>query len=181
VLTELTQPTLPWRTLLARFLATFAREDFSFTRPGRRSSQESGAAILPGVASRAVELVVALDTSGSIDPRDLAEFTTELDALKGQIRARVTLTACDAQIAAAAPWHFEAWERFLVPEELAGGGSTRFTPVFEWVEHERITPDALIYFTDAQGEFPAIAPPYPVLWLVKGNAPVPWGERVQLN
>ena len=42
-------------------------------------------------------------------------------------------------------------------------------------------PDALLYFTDALGEFPSQAPGYPVLWLVKGNAPVPWGERVQLN
>ena len=30
-------------------------------------------------------------------------------------------------------------------------------------------------------QFPEFAPGYPVLWLVKGNSPVPWGERVQLN
>ena len=34
--------------------------------------------------------------------------------------------------------------------------------------------------TDAQGEFPERAPEYPVLWVVKGNGTVPWGERVQL-
>ena len=34
---------------------------------------------------------------------------------------------------------------------------------------------------DADGEFPASAPHYPVLWLVKGKAPVPWGRRIQLN
>ncbi|MEO7404831.1 MAG: VWA-like domain-containing protein, partial [Burkholderiales bacterium] len=59
--------------------------------------------------------------------------------------------------------------------------STRFTPVFEWIEAEGRRPDALVYFTDAQGEFPATEPPYPVLWLVQGNGPVPFGERVQLN
>jgi hypothetical protein len=31
------------------------------------------------------------------------------------------------------------------------------------------------------GEFPAAAPGYPVLWLVKGNGKVPWGERHQLD
>ena len=31
------------------------------------------------------------------------------------------------------------------------------------------------------GEFPEHAPQYPVLWLVQGRAPVPFGERVQLN
>jgi len=34
---------------------------------------------------------------------------------------------------------------------------------------------------DARGEFPKREPGYPVLWLVKGRKPVPWGMRVQLN
>jgi predicted metal-dependent peptidase len=44
-----------------------------------------------------------------------------------------------------------------------------------------IRPDSLVYFTDADGEFPAIDPSYPVIWLVKGREKVPWGQRVQLN
>ena len=150
---------------------------FTFARPNRRE----GDAILPGVASHRIELTIAIDTSGSISPADLQTFTTELDALKGQIRASVTLLACDAELAEGSPWCFEPWESFVLPAELGGGGSTRFTPVFEWIEAEGRRPDALVYFTDAQGEFPANEPPYPVLWLVQGNGPVPWGERVQLN
>ena len=54
-------------------------------------------------------------------------------------------------------------------------------PVFDWVEQNGGHPDALVYFTDAEGEFPKVAPNYPVLWLIKGKAPVPWGRRIQLN
>jgi predicted metal-dependent peptidase len=39
----------------------------------------------------------------------------------------------------------------------------------------------MIYLTDAEGEFPPAQPAYPVLWVVKGRAAVPWGERIQLN
>jgi len=53
--------------------------------------------------------------------------------------------------------------------------------VFEWVESEPVRPHALLYFTDAKGEFPERALDYPVMWLVTGNAPVLFGERVQLN
>jgi len=42
-------------------------------------------------------------------------------------------------------------------------------------------PDLLLYFTDAEGEFPEQQPQYPVVWLVKGKEPVPWGQRIQLN
>ncbi len=176
-LDRLIQPRLPWRALLARYLMTIAREDYSFGRPSRRE----GEALLPVLHSGQVELVLALDTSGSINHQDFREFVAEIDALKGQIRARVTLLACDAELARDAPWTFESWQPIEIPADLTGGGGTRFTPVFEWLDAQGMRPDALLYFTDAQGEFPPRAPEYPVLWLVKGNAPVPWGERVQLN
>ena len=51
----------------------------------------------------------------------------------------------------------------------------------DWIERQGMSPDMLLYFTDAEGEFPAIEPSYPVIWLVKGKAPVPWGQRIQLN
>ena len=58
---------------------------------------------------------------------------------------------------------------------------TDFRPVFDWVARQDHRPELLIYFTDAEGEFPAAEPDYPVLWLVKGRTPVPWGQRIQLN
>jgi predicted metal-dependent peptidase len=177
VLDDLVQPRLPWRALLARFIASLARDDYSFQRPSRRD----GAAILPGLASGGVNLVLALDTSGSISPQDFAEFVAEVDALKGHVHARVTLLGCDMALAPGAPWRFEPWEHLRIPSGLKGGGGTRFTPVFDWLAGEPVRPDALLYFTDALGEFPPLPPAYPVVWLVKGNAPVPWGERVQLN
>jgi predicted metal-dependent peptidase len=174
---RLVQPRLPWRALLARFLMAAARDDYSFQRPGRRG----GEALLPGLRSTVVDLALALDTSGSVSHGDFRAFVAEIDALKGQIHARVTLLACDAALAPGSPWRFESWEPIALPADLAGGGGTRFTPVFEWIAAHGARPDALAYFTDAQGEFPDEAPGYPVLWLVKGNSPVPWGERVQLN
>lgn len=177
VLGDLAEPRLPWPALLERFVRSVARDDYAFARPARRE----GEAILPGPSSSEIELVLALDTSGSIALDDFRRFVEEMDALKGQVRARVTLLACDMRIAPGAPWRFEPWERIELPAALAGGGGTRFTPVFEWIEAGGLRPDALVYFTDALGEFPDAAPPYPVLWLVQGNAPVPFGERIPLN
>jgi predicted metal-dependent peptidase len=174
---HLIQPQLPWRALLARYLVSAARDDYSYQPNSRRD----GPALLPRLASREARVVAVLDTSGSISRGEMQEFASEIDALKGQIRAQVTLHACDEALAPDGPWRFAAWEGIALPDSLTGGGGTRFTPVFEWVEREVLRPDVLLYFTDAQGEFPAAAPRYPVIWLVKGRAPVPWGERVQLN
>ena len=173
----LLQPQLPWRQLLARFMSASARDDFSYSRPSRRE----GDYIRPALRSHQLELVVALDTSGSIKDEEIRAFIAEIDALKGLVRARVTLLACDACLCPDSPWIFEPWEEFRCPEELKGGGGTDFRPVFDWVARAGLAPDLLVYFTDAQGEFPPQEPPFPVVWLVKGQARVPWGERIQLN
>jgi predicted metal-dependent peptidase len=174
---HLLQPQLPWRMLLARYMTPMARDDFSFMRPSRRE----GDAIMPSLKSSQIEIAIAIDTSGSIRTNEMEEFLSEVSALKGQMRARVTLLACDSALAEGAPWVFEPWEEFSCPADIHGGGGTDFRPVFEWLEHQGRDPELLVYFTDAQGRFPQSEPNFPVIWLVKGKDPVPWGQRVQLN
>ena len=174
---HLLQPQLPWRSLLARYLSALARDDYSYARPSRRE----GDFILPRLRSDQLDLVIGLDTSGSIRDAEIEEFIAEIDALKGQLRARVTLLPCDAALSPGAPFEFEPWERFHRPEQLHGQGGTSFLPVFDWLAARDHQPDLLLYFTDAQGAFPPAAPAFPVLWLVKGRSQVPWGERLQLN
>ncbi len=174
---HLLQPRLPWRALLAHYMSAAARDDYSYLRPSRRE----GNYILPSLRSHQLEVAVAIDTSGSISAEELDEFCAEVDLLKGQIRARLTLLPCDARLAEGAPWRFEPWEQFRRPETLKGGGGTSFLPVFQWLDRADQPVDLLVYFTDARGEFPPLPPPYPVIWLVKGRAPVPWGQRIQLN
>lgn len=174
---HLLQPQLPWRMLLAHYMTRAARNDYSFAHPSRRE----GTAILPGLRSQHIELVVALDTSGSISDEEMREFVSEVNAIKGQVGARITLHACDERLAPQGPWTFEPWEEIELPGHWHGGGGTKFSPVFEWAEGQDRRPDLLLYFTDGKGEFPKREPSYPVLWLVKGREKVPWGQRIQLN
>jgi predicted metal-dependent peptidase len=170
-----------WRALLAQYLAQAARDDYTWLRPSRRTQGKSGEVIWPSLRSHSGEIHVAIDVSGSVGEQDLAEFLGELNALKGTLPVRITLFACDSDLAEGAPWIFEPWDELRLPRQFAGGGGTSFAPVFEWIARQDRHPDALVYFTDAEGEFPEEAPAYPVLWLVKGKAPVPWGRRIPLN
>jgi predicted metal-dependent peptidase len=175
---HLLQPQLPWRMLLARYVTATAREDYSYSRP---STRRGNPAIYPRLRSHKVDVVAAIDISGSIATSELKEFLSEINQIKAQIRAKVTLLACDAIIDADGPWIYEPWEEFELPKSFSGGGGTDFKPVFKWVENNEVNPDLLIYFSDAEGDFPEIEPPYPVIWLIKGKEKVPWGQRIQLN
>ena len=172
------QAGLPWRMVLARHLSRTARDDYDFRRP---SSRRGDPVLFPTLRSTQINLVVAIDVSGSIRDKELDHYFAEINALKGQLRARVTVLACDAELVAGFPLIFDVWENLEFEEKVAGGGNTNFCPVFRYVAELDITPDAVLYFTDAMGIFPEIPPNCEVLWLVKGKAKVPWGERIQYN
>jgi predicted metal-dependent peptidase len=166
-----------WRALLAQYLSETARDDYTWQRPSRRE----GEVIWPSLRSHSGNIHVAIDVSGSVTSADLANFLGELNALKATLPIRMTLFACDSELAAGAPWEFEPWDALRLPQQFSGGGGTSFIPVFDWIARTDRQPDSLIYFTDAEGEFPVMPPDYPVLWLVKGRSAVPWGRRIQLN
>jgi predicted metal-dependent peptidase len=170
------QPHLSWQELLASYLQHFARDDFSFTRPKKR-----GVAILPTLKSHNIEIVVAIDTSGSISQEEVDEFCSEISAIKANMRAKITLLACDDNLDNNCPWEYQEWDEIQFPANLGGGGGTNFTPVFEFVDNLDATPNIVVYFTDGKGVFPKTPPNYPVLWLIKGSEKIPWGQRVQLQ
>jgi predicted metal-dependent peptidase len=169
------QPQVNWQELLANYLNNLARDDFSYLRPKRR-----GNAIMPTLKSSSIDLVVAIDTSGSISQQEVDEFVVEVNAIKSNLRASVSLVACDDKLSANSPMVFNAWDEMVFPATLDGGGGTNFKPVFEFVESLDTQVAALVYFTDANGTFPEVEPNYPVLWLIKGSTPIPWGHRCQL-
>lgn len=173
---EQRESVLPWQALLARYLSATARDDYSYQRP---SSRRGDPAIYPSLKSSQINIAIALDVSGSVSDKELSLCVAEMNALKGQLRARVTLLACDAKLIEGFPMIFEPWEMVELPKEIAGGGSTDFKPVFDCISKQDQQPDAMVYFTDALGSFPMYEPNYPVLWLIKGKGLVPWGQRVQ--
>ena len=175
---RLLRSTVPWRTVLARFMSGSCRQDYNITRPSQR---REGDAILPSLHSRQTKILIALDTSGSIEDEELTEFVAEINAIKSLVNAKITLLACDAELDSNGPWVFEPWEQLVLPETLKGGGGTDFTPVFDWIAANYLQLDLVVYFTDARGRFPQIQPATETLWLVKGGASVPWGQRIQLN
>jgi predicted metal-dependent peptidase len=174
----LLQPRLPWRMLLQRYMTMTARDDYSYSRP---SSRRGNPAVFPRLRSSETSVVVVIDTSGSISEEEIGEFISEINAIKSHVRARITLLTCDSELNHGCPWYFDPWDDFSRDIAILGGGGTNFRPPFEWIEKQDRAPDLLVYFTDAMGIFPRAEPMYPVLWLVKGQATVPFGQRVQLN
>jgi predicted metal-dependent peptidase len=167
------EPRVDWRRILLRFILQTARFDYSYARCNRRYASQG--LYVPGLKCERIEdLVVALDTSASISDDQLSGFLGEVGFIASQAGASWKLVTCDSAIQDI----FDGSDVDPARIRLRGRGGTSFRPVFEWIERHRLRPAALVYLTDAEGEFPGRAPGYPVLWALTGPHPVPFGESL---
>lgn len=121
-------------------------------------------------------IIVAVDTSGSISQSMMDRFMSEVGGILDDVKPReLILVQCDAAVH---EW-VECDDSQDLNRKLLGGGGTSFIPVFERIEAEGLTPDALVYFTDGYGSFPA-SPPFPVIWadITNNEKLYPWGDIV---
>lgn len=176
---EIIEPEVQWQDLIRAF---FARKvgagSYDWRKPDRRliqrdiyAPQRSG--------SGCGDVVVAVDTSGSIAQRELDVFFAEMRGILEDVRPnRVHLVWCDAKV-----HHVDEVDQASDLKGLKpyGGGGTDFRPVFTWVEDNNIRPDALVYLTDGLGYFPDQAPSYPLIWgSIYEQATYPFGEVVEI-
>lgn len=168
-----------WRGQLSAFLQRWHRAEPHYGRPSRRAVEPF---LLPVLKPAAVHLLVAVDTSASIDETQLRAFWAEVQGLTGQMPVELTLLAADTRIAEGAPWRFGVGEVPLWPEPHGQGG-TDFRPVFEWMDASGERFDALVYFTDGRGDYPPEPPGLPVLWAMPGDLKPfigpPFGEVIR--
>lgn len=177
VVDEIINPRINWRAILRQFMDTLVKSDYSWVHPNRRHIH-SGVYLPSCRDSEVGMIVVGVDTSGSVSQKMLTQVAAELSSIINDINVDCHVVYCDSAV--------QNTEYFSPGETISkldarGGGGTNFSPVFEWVEKENITPSCVIYFTDLYGSFPATQPDYPVLWIVDGRATkkVPFGEVLE--
>lgn len=174
---EVLSPKLDWRQLLERFISERARDDYSWTPPNKRYLHLD--VILPSLSHHKLpEVVLALDTSGSVTGREMEQFAAEVSGILESFDTTIHVAYCDCKFNGS-----DSFGRADLPLELSpeGGGGTDYRPVFEWIEREQMEPACLVYLTDLEcHHFPEQEPDYPVLWARVGTSELvpPFGDDI---
>lgn len=166
-------PKFDWRGYLRRFAGGSSKV---YTKKVRRKFNKRYEGN-PGLKMKPKKhILVAVDTSGSVNTGELAEFFHEIDYIH-RTGAEVTVLQCDTAIA-----KIEPYKRGL-EVKIYGRGGTDFQPVIDYYNENQHKYTCLIFFTD--GEAPAPDKTLgKLLWVLstesKMNEALP-GSVIQLN
>src|SRR5208282_3639965 len=179
---EFLEPKVKWQEILRTTVVTAANRDTStWARPHRRRLAQQRMYLPRSAAYGCDRIVVAVDTSGSIGPKELNTFFSELaDILRTCHPEVVDVLGVDAAVAS----HVEVTGDTDItqdPPEVGGGGGTDFRPAFNWVAEHDVMPACFIYFTDMMGPFPDKAPEYPVIWCATTATEGPFGKTIHID
>ena len=147
-------------------------------RPNRRFVAEG--IYLPGRGKPSLgDVVVLVDTSGSVSDKLLGVFLGEIEGVLKAHPARLFLVACDA--APRLVGEYENAYDFPMEVPITGRGGTDFRPGVQWIEehsgpfcegeqHMDEIPRIAIYLTDGMGNYPEELPEgLDMLWVLSMN------------
>jgi len=161
-LDELLNPKLDWKSLLYRHITNAIPHDYTYSRPSKHS--QACGFYMPSMKREEVEVVVAVDTSGSIGQGELTEFLSEMVGIsKAFSNVKMTCLICDCKIHDVLEFNNGNIDDIL-NTKIKGGGGTGHEPIYEWLDENKPNCKLMINFTDGETSVGKVN--YPTLWVI---------------
>lgn len=184
-ITEMLEPQVDWRREFADFVSSTCKgkDEYTWRRFNRRMLPND--MYLPTVENETIgEIIVGIDTSGSIGQEQLNEFASELVSIANAVQPEsIRILWWDTKVHGEQLFteNYEQIGSLLKP---LGGGGTRVSSVSEYINKKKIKAECVVVFTDGYLENDVVWNiNSPTLWLVtenKGWIP-PAGKVVFVN
>ena len=148
-ISDLLEPKVNWREVLRDFVTSASRgsEEYTWRRFNKRLMAND--IYMPSLENETVgELIIAIDTSGSIGVAELTEFASELSSICESVNpSRVRVLWWDTEVHAMQTFDdgYNNIASLLKPE---GGGGTLVSCVAEYINEHKLKAEGVIVFTD---------------------------------
>ena len=168
---ELMQPQVDWREVLREFIQTTCTgSDYStWKRPNRRYIG-AGVYMPSGITERIDELVIAIDTSGSISDTAVALFLSEVQSICTTVKPeKVRVLYWGHEVVGDEVYELNELDTLVKSTKVRGGGGTDVECVTAYMDEHKISPQAAIILTDGYlfGDWGKWV--CPTLWCVLDN------------
>lgn len=159
-----------WNYILNRLIRRTLSSNY--TPSFKRTSRRYGELVKGKIKNHKIDsIVVAVDTSGSIN-RELHErFMEEIILIRRMFKIEIRYIQCDTEVT-----QDIKLKRYTNVEDIAikGGGGTDFRPVFDYIKQKNYKPNAILYFTDGQGAYPEKSN-IDTLWIIDSEDSLSYG------
>jgi predicted metal-dependent peptidase len=144
---QLTEPQMNWRELLRMQLESTIKSDYTWMRSSRKGWHVD--AVMPGMKTTdAIDIAVAIDTSGSISEQQAREFLSEVQGIMEAFDSyRIHVFTFDTECYNPQIYTSDNLEN-ISDYDIQGGGGTDFDAIFNFMKAEEIEPKKLVVFTD---------------------------------
>jgi len=144
---DITAPVMDLRDLLRIQFSGSVKSDYTWMRPNRKGWHTG--AVLPGqLPGEELDIVVALDASGSISEAMLMDFLGMVQGSLDQFTSyRVRILTFDTGVYNEDEFTADDG-RSMGEYKVRGGGGTDFDCVWQWMKDREIQPHQLVMFTD---------------------------------
>jgi predicted metal-dependent peptidase len=176
---ELVNVTTPWHDILERFMQSKIKDGYSWNRPNRRFIARN--IYIPGTdyTPNMGPLVIAVDTSGSLQADDIAMFNGHINRILETCSPEIVhVVYCDYTVAGVDEY---TPDDFPVHIQAKGGGGTSFKPVFDWIDKNNIDPECVVYLTDGYGDQTTFTTAHETVWLTTGTTSFDWGTVIKFE
>lgn len=169
--------TISWEDELYTLIENSIKFDYQLLPPNKRYLHQNIA--LPSLSGTSVKIVIAIDSSGSIDGKLLGRFLNEVESIMNTFESfEIDLLIADSKVHE----HHVLYPGDELEYSLKGGGGTNFEETFFYIEENIDQVNLLLYFTDTLGKFPQDEPPYDTIWITPtSDLSVPFGEIITLK
>jgi predicted metal-dependent peptidase len=168
---ELLQPQVDWREVLRDFVQTTCQgNDYSTWRRPNRRYIGAGVYMPSGISEQIGEIVVAIDTSGSIGARELGAFLAEIKSVADTVHPEaIRILYWDTSVRGDERYEGAEADNIVQSTKPKGGGGTDVRCVPQYIQDKQIKAQAVIVLTDGYlfggwGQWH-----HPVLWTVLDN------------
>lgn len=178
---ELLAPKVDWRKALREFVQEMCqgRDESSWRRPNRRYLAED--IYMPSMQGITMtELVIGFDTSGScFGGAEMTRFVSEITTIIEQVKpSKVHVIYWDTEVAGHQT--FEDGQFAVQDLKPQGGGGTDGSVLFDYLKEKRMTPQAIVQFTDGYvGNWGQTN--VPTLWAITSDMVAPFGTTIHID
>jgi predicted metal-dependent peptidase len=164
-LEEINRPTLPWPTLLRKYINDVIKDDWSWARPNKRV-QEVYLPSLSGESGTLGHINVYIDNSGSVTDRQVANFIKEIEAIHKSMSPRSTTISFFSNSITDSYKIGETWDVSKISPHTTGG--TDIAPVIGDIIEKK--PAVSIVFTDGYFDDYSDRTKLPIIWCIFDNS-----------